>query len=253
MKIKLSIISIVMVLCIGAAPALADYYGGRVWSSRIAGYWGGAGGEFTLKSDGAPGLLLDNLAYDPKTRGQDGNPESFQTFCLEDTEPLDQPMDIVVSTTFINEADGSYAGPGSHAVLGSKPFGDNLDPRTAYLYTQFATGVLSSYDYNPAAGRSASADALQQAIWYIEEESLGSYTGQSKTWVDEAQANINSGAWSGIGNVRVLNGWVPGYVGATGNVDYRLQDTLYLVPVPAAVLLGVLGLGVAGWKLRKYA
>jgi len=26
-----------------------------------------------------------------------------------------------------------------------------------------------------------------------------------------------------------------------------------LVPVPAAVILGMLGLGAAGWKLRKFA
>ena len=34
---------------------------------------------------------------------------------------------------------------------------------------------------------------------------------------------------------------------SAGNVE------LTIVPVPAAVLLGMLGLGMAGWKLRKYA
>jgi len=32
-----------------------------------------------------------------------------------------------------------------------------------------------------------------------------------------------------------------------------LVESIIPVPVPAAVLLGVIGLGVAGWKLRKYA
>jgi len=33
----------------------------------------------------------------------------------------------------------------------------------------------------------------------------------------------------------------------------QYQDFIVRVPVPTAVLLGVLGLGVVGWKLRKYA
>jgi hypothetical protein len=38
--------------------------------------------------------------------------------------------------------------------------------------------------------------------------------------------------------------------------NFVTMDHLYVgnpVPVPAAVILGILGLGVAGWKLRKYA
>ena len=41
-----------------------------------------------------------------------------------------------------------------------------------------------------------------------------------------------------------------------GDVDYPSQDDTFhisMVPVPGAVILGILGLGVAGLKLRKYA
>ncbi|MBA7612316.1 hypothetical protein ES703_19552 [subsurface metagenome] len=99
-------------------------------------------------------------------------------------------------------------------------------------------------------GRNVSAGELQDAIWWIENEVGGSNTGQSSTWITEATNAITSGTWSGIGNVRILNTWTPGHV---GELAYELQDQLYLVPVPAAVLLGIIGLGVAGWKLRKYA
>ena len=34
---------------------------------------------------------------------------------------------------------------------------------------------------------------------------------------------------------------------------WQYIDNVSLVPVPGAVLLGMLGLGVAGWRLRKYA
>ncbi len=52
--------------------------------------------------------------------------------------------------------------------------------------------------------------------------------------------NVNFGVeWDELGNP---TGW--GYL--------AVPDT-YSVPVPAAVLLGILGLGVAGWKLRRFA
>jgi hypothetical protein len=231
------LIFITIVFTFLTAPVLADYYGGRVYYSRINNYYSGNGGEFTLRSDGGQGLLLSNSAYDAKTRGEDGNPESFQTFCVETAEYVAQPMDIVVSTT---TAEGITD---SHAILGSKPNGDDLDSRTAYLYTQFAKGTLSNYNYVAGVGRSASAGELQKAIWWIEGEG-GSNAGQAGIWITEA---TNAG-WTDIGDVRILNTWVPGHIGELG---YKTQDQLYLVPVPAAVLLGMLGLGVAGLKLRK--
>ena len=50
---------------------------------------------------------------------------------------------------------------------------------------------------------------------------------------------------SSIGNVRILQ-----FCNSDGT-GYK-QDQLYLVPVPGAVLLGILGLGAAGLKLRKF-
>jgi len=41
--------------------------------------------------------------------------------------------------------------------------------------------------------------------------------------------------------------------GLGGNPSNPDSFHVSLVPVPAAVLLGILGLGVVGWKLRKYA
>lgn len=38
-----------------------------------------------------------------------------------------------------------------------------------------------------------------------------------------------------------------------GGNGVGIDDTMYAVPVPGAMLLGFLGLGAAGLKLRKYA
>ena len=232
---------------------MADSYGGQIYWDRLGGYYSGNGGEFTLRSDGGPGLLLSNGAYGATTSGLGGWGESFQTFCLEGGEYVysGQSLDIVVNTTFINEATGAVTGPGSHAILGSMAYGDNLDARTAYLYTEFATGTLAGYDYT-LAGRATSADALQRAIWYIEGEAGGVNNTFAALALDAVTVGGSTDEWvgMGIGDVRILNTWVPGHV---GDLNYARQDMLYLVPVPAAVLLGMLGLGVAGLKLRRFA
>ena len=244
------LVFIAIVCAFMAVPAMADYSGGWVYYNRIGGYYSGNGGEFTLSTDGGPGLLLNLSAYAATTKNQTGSTAtpSFQTFCVEATEYIASPMEIMVSTTFINEGTGAVTGPGSHAILGSLSFGDNLDSRTAYLYTKFAQGTLAGYNYG--VGRAASADALQKAIWSIEGEAGGVISNSFVTLANTAVASGGEWYGKGIGDVRILNTWTPGHVDESA---YKLQDQLYLVPVPGAVLLGMLGLSVAGLKLRKYA
>jgi hypothetical protein len=149
---------------------------------------------------------------------------------------------VDVSTTFIDEDTGVVTGPGSHSILGGKPKGDNLDDRTAYLYTKFATGTLAGYNYTAGSGRAASAADLQNAIWYIEQEG-----GVNNGFVTLANTAVASGGeWygKGIGDVRVLNLFET-------TVRTERQDQLYLVPAPAAIGLGVLGLALVGWLKRR--
>lgn len=238
-----------------AAPAIADYNGGVVVVDRVDGYRSGSGGEFTLST-----ASLSTYQYSDKTKNIYINSgtsagtmtASFQTFCVETNENVSPPGDVIEKTTVNEYWNGSLQ---SDAVLGGSGGGtpDPIDPKTAYLYTQFATGVLSNYDYdNPGAGRVTSAGQLQNVLWYIEDEVGTLDSTQAQDWYDEAVAAVGSGGvWKnmGIGDVRVLNLYdlIP------GNGFVVAQDMLYLVPVPGAVLLGILGLGVAGWKLRKYA
>ena len=257
-------LTFISILCaFVTAPVFADSYtdgtvtyGGRInYTQSPYGY--GRGGEFTVSSDGAPGLLLSNSAYVYGTTARvDTRPESFQTFCVETDEYIYSGNQIYVSESFVN------GDPGSHAWMGGSNTngGDNLDPRTAYLYYQFATGNLTGYNYdNTGSGltRAQTAGALQRVIWALEDEGGGDFSksfmstdlnGSQQTlaalWLSEA----NGSGWTDIGLVRILQAVT---IDAKGNPTGYGQDLLYVVPVPAAVLLGVLGLCAAGLKLRK--
>jgi hypothetical protein len=218
----------VLAICfLSSTAVLADP---AVDLTRIPGYYSGSGGEFQL----TPNQELTDLT---------GEVLPYSSFCLEKTEyvSVGGTYDVVVATEAI-------LGGGNDGPTGPQG-GDALDPMTAYLYKQFRSGTLAGYDYNPSGSRSASAGALQQVIWYIEDEGSKTWTdGDSSRQDQYYQAALGSG-WTGIGNVRVLNLYAQGHVGEAG---YYKQDQLALtVPVPGAALLCSLGMGTVGWFRRR--
>ena len=89
---------------------------------------------------------------------------------------------------------------------------------------------------------------------------------QYKLYVQSNKSYLESFIWTPIGadSVDYLTLDLTGFDFGTSLVDIgfivklptgTLDDTFHtsVVPVPAAVILGILGLGVAGIKLRKYA
>lgn len=192
-------------------------------------------GDFLRFTDG-PGTVGGG-EYNVEVNGV---ANKFKTFCIQLNESIHtiniDPQPFYAYDVSDHAEEEENAGDGGT---------DPLSPLTAYLYYSFRTGTLVGY-----LGDNASANALQTAIWVIENElapgALG--TGLAKDFYDAAVA----AAWSDIGDVRIAN-----LVYTTGNPavpTHRLaQDVLVLIPEPTSVLAWSLigGCFIVGTRFRR--
>jgi hypothetical protein len=174
---------------------------------------------------------------------------SFQTFCLEKFEYFgSHTQNLYVKS--VSTATQNATGGDSNAtkVSGGAAGSDSLSAQTAYLFTQFYSNQAAY------AGTQSLANSMQRAVWFLEGELAGSdlraYNSDSNAtaWVTAANTAVSSGAWSGLGNVRVLNLYT--------NAAYtsHSQDQLYMVtavPEPQTYALMLAGLGLIGTIARR--
>jgi hypothetical protein len=224
-----------LVLVALASAAQAD----SLVLKRVDGTSSGDGGEFNLEP--VDGLAMDFV----------GGPEaltdvSFQSFCLEHNEYVG--IDPAGITYRYEISEGAKLGGVAGQTL-QYPEYDPIDPFTAWLYASFIEGSLTGYDYTVGAPRDASAKALQNAIWYSENEIGHKGNPDYEVAVDlsgQALSFYNAAVLAepqSIGNVRVLNLYY-----GTGADSYR-QDQLIMfpsVPTPSAILIGLPLLGLIG-------
>jgi hypothetical protein len=184
----------------------AQAYPVSVGESITVTAWSGGtgGGEFTIVSSGGV---------------------SFKSFCLERDEYL-------TPSVFYKIADISTT-----AIRGGidTDAGDQLDPRTAYLFYHFAIGDLkvdATHPYSksdPDYGQ----DALQRAIWILEGELT--VDGSNKFY-----ALVKDLVLPDIGAVRVINPVDVSY--SSTDPRYFKQSILVLTPEPGT--MGLLGAGL---------
>jgi hypothetical protein len=102
---------------------------------------GQGGGEFNVTP-------ITGTGYAPSVLVGGG----FETFCV------DRNIGITIPGTYNATVDATGAITG----------GQQVSLGTAYLYSQFATGVLAGYNYTPGVNRANSAYMLQLAIWTLQ-------------------------------------------------------------------------------------
>ena len=164
----------------------------------------------------------------------------FRTFCLEKNEYFSWNQQLTVDGI----SDYATGGGGGAFVDADGISKDFLRDETKYLYYHFYVKDLTGYHY----GDDQSANELQMAIWYLEEE-LGTYTDFTfnpafNKFTQLAFNQVSAGNKIGIDKVKVLNLTKPG-----GNA----QDQLTVVPEPGALLsLGIVLLGLGGITRRRF-
>lgn len=158
-SVKTSSKYLLSLLCVVGLTAInARALASSITLERIPGYQMGYGGEFLAIPDGSLSYVLDS--YAPEAKLNNG----FFTFCLE--------RDALVTFKKPHHAILNDVVVGLGGQKGGVNGVDALSNGTAWLYQQFATGVLEGYDYT--AGKRSKAAKLQKAIWWFEDEvSLG--------------------------------------------------------------------------------
>lgn len=173
----------------------------------------------------------------------------FKTFCVEIGETLGNGSHVFDVNT------EAYQG-------GASPFNPQpLVSQTAFLYTQYRAGTLTSLAGIASFDDTIQSDveALQDALWFFQNQLgvadvddnntvvLSSKAAAFAAAANDAVANGAYGWAGGIGNVRILNMGGP----AGGYPFGASQDVLALVPLPQGVGLASAGLLVLGARRRR--
>ena len=216
--------TICMLVVAGALMISVKAGANSVYISGITGYRqsGFDGGEFNMSP-----TVGNSAAYASSAIVSGGN----ETFCVETGLGIAVPGTYTV--TSISQSDSQ---------------GTALTEGAAWLYMEFAEGILADYDYSTSvangsfANRAAAAVDLQEALWELQGQSYDASL--ANFYINIVSAAIGAGnlylANNGLDNVAIVNLTLPGY----GPV----QNMLALVPDGGATAI-LLGLGLGGVRL----
>jgi hypothetical protein len=183
--------------------------------------------------------------------GGNGN---FETFCLEYHEEFTPGQSY------------SYA-VSPNAIHGGNNVDDPVSAGTAYLYSLFAKGQLTGYNYGgnlstsaQQTARESSARDLQLTIWYLEGENNTADPGTFDQLLKDAFGSVDNARTDGFissvfGTVNAASFGVAAI--NLGDNDFQNQDQLIYSgggysPVPdGGTTLMLLGIGLGGVSLMR--
>ncbi len=151
--IRLTILATLMLTVVSVANAINV---GTLKLETVSGvYPGKGGGEFTTIIESGPNYVTNYAAV--ATHTYNGT-KGFETFCVEVGVSF-KPN----TTLYYNLSDETM--PITPKGGGR---GEDLSLGTAWLYYEFAKGVLGDFDYTYGSDREADDNLLQAAIWALE-------------------------------------------------------------------------------------
>ena len=220
MKTRLLVLALAM--CMIATPAKADLFNFTVHTLDMT-YAGGnfdaslsptLGGMFFTRAV-AP---ISTIVFGPGTSGD---------------------FDISMAITVINSSPGSESATGVGDFILTDVDGDTItgDVSGEWGMTGVPTfaGELTNVNWTQVGSDS-------DDLFHGDSASVSMVFTAPQPWYGTLiELTATGAAWFGFGD------WTNPATVTGGSVDAAV------IPVPAAVILGVLGLGVVGWKLRKYA
>jgi len=263
MKTKLIILTIAA-LCLSAAPAMAD----------LMPTYGSIGSEATFGGDGGSALqaVLDGITVTPPSSVNvkpDAILDLYDSYWrLVDSGVGSAVMVFELGAGFApSNIFGVFETPGLLApvFLGSDTAGytatvkfnalgdlvvNTFDVLGAYIRTQTTTGFSgNNFGFYLASPQGT----------FFSDSALNSDSQMDHMYAYQGQGDLISLPGQGVNVHWTDGGFILGWEDLLGGGDKNYRDmvvmveSIHPVPVPGAILLGILGLSAAGLKLRKYA
>jgi hypothetical protein len=161
-KIKYNLAGVILATAVISPAVKADtvdlYYGPYAYS---------VGGEFTAVTSPSYNANYSPLALAQVTDDNNVTQTGFETFCVQTSVDF-TPYNWGNSTPYnFTTSLNSVGAPDAFA----------LSEGAAYLYSQFAQGILGNYDYTDAGTRITDAGELQAALWALQGQSYPGFSG----------------------------------------------------------------------------